>query len=171
MESVNDQMVEAFTGTRPVNRGVPVRFTAAPGAREPLYQTEGAAGMDLCANLDKRDDHYPFEIAPGQWRQVPTGIAIELPPEYEATVRSRSGLAMKRNVVVMHGVGTIDSDYRGEIFVPLINRGDKTFYIFDGDRIGQLVVTPFQHVTMCKVPELSDTVRGEGGLGSTGISS
>jgi len=140
----------------------------SPKATIPQYATEGSAGMDLCACFDgEKDDS--LRIAPGSTRVVPTGIAIVVPEGYEAQVRSRSGLAAKHGVHVLNSPGTIDSDYRGEILVILHNSGESYLNIVEGDRIAQLVVCPVTRVNWQEVDMLPITVRGVGGLGSTGV--
>ncbi len=129
----------------------------------PKYETTGAAGMDLKATLDE-----PIVLAPSERRLVPTGLFIELPKRYEAQVRARSGLAIKHGITLINSVGTIDSDYRGEIKVPLVNLGTEPFEIKDGERIAQMIVTKYETVDWEIVKELSKTERGEGGFGHTG---
>lgn len=131
----------------------------------PLYATEGAAGMDLAAFLDE-----PLELQPGQRCLVPTGVAIALPgPHLVALVFARSGLAAKHGIQLANGVGVIDSDYRGEIQVALMNAGSEPYVVHDGDRIAQLVVVPVATVQWREVDELSPSRRGQGGFGSTGV--
>jgi dUTP pyrophosphatase len=143
---------------------VPVRRLAhAQGLPLPSYATAGAAGMDLVAALDA-----PLTLAPGTRALVPTGIEVALPPGYEAQVRPRSGLALKHGVTVLNSPGTVDSDYRGEISVVLINLGEAPFPIARGDRIAQLVVAPVSVAQWQEMAVLDATVRGRGGYGSTG---
>ena len=143
---------------------VPVRRLAhAQGLPLPSYATAGAAGMDLTAALDA-----PLTLAPGGRALVPTGLEIALPAGYEAQVRPRSGLALKHGVTVLNSPGTVDSDYRGEIGVVLINLGEAPFTVTRGDRIAQLVVAPVMHAHWDEVSVLSATARGRGGYGSTG---
>jgi dUTP pyrophosphatase len=130
----------------------------------PEYATEGAAGMDLRALLDA-----PIVIAPGKRALIPTGLRIELPLGFEAQVRARSGLAAKHGIGLVNGVGTIDSDYRGEIQVCLINLGEETFTVSKGDRIAQMVVARHVRATLTPVDALDDSERGEGGFGHTGV--
>jgi dUTP pyrophosphatase len=132
----------------------------------PVYATADSAGMDLCAALDR-----PLTIAPGQTALVPTGFRIELPPGYEAQVRPRSGLAIKHSIGIMNAPGTIDPDYRGEVKVILTNFGKEPFTVRAGDRIAQMVVAPFVRVTWEEAEELSETRRGGGGFGHTGLNS
>ena len=142
---------------------VKVKITAAEGVPLPEYQTPGAAGMDLKAHLDD-----PVLLLPGERALIPTGLHIELAPGYEAQVRARSGNAVKHGIGMPNGIGTIDSDYRGEIMVALINLGNEDFSIADGDRIAQLVVARYESVEWECADELSETERGEGGFGHTG---
>lgn len=129
--------------------------------------TEGSAGLDLFALLPP--DQPTLTIAPGERKLVPTGIAIALPPGYEAQVRPRSGLALKHGITVVNSPGTIDADYRGELGVVLINHGQATFSIQSGDRIAQLVVAPVTMVDLVEATELDASARGAGGYGSTGM--
>lgn len=129
----------------------------------PAYETVGSAGMDLKAVLNE-----PVILAPGERRLIPTGLFIELPQGYEAQVRARSGLAIKHGITLINCVGTIDSDYRGEIQVPLVNLGQEDFEIKNGERIAQMVIAKYEQVS-CKITdELSETERGAGGFGHTG---
>lgn len=137
-----------------------------PDAQIPEYATAQSAGMDLRACMDTA-----IVLGPGEIAVIETGISIALPLGYEAQVRSRSGLAAKYGVAVLNSPGTIDADYRGEIKVILINHHSKNgFSVFPGDRIAQLIIAPVTMVTPIEVRELDSTERGEGGLGSTGIS-
>lgn len=129
----------------------------------PIYASQGAAGADAKANLKE-----PMVVAPGASCLVPTGLRVSIPEGYEIQVRSRSGLALKSQVVVLNSPGTIDSDYRGEIHVILINHGKNEFVITPGMRIAQLVVCPFIQATYMPACELSSTARGAGGFGHTG---
>lgn len=130
----------------------------------PAYATELSAGMDLRAFLPE-----PVVLAPGAYAMIPTGLHIELPAGYEAQVRPRSGLAAKNGVTVLNAPGTIDADYRGEIKVILINHSTTPFTIQSGDRIAQMIVARYEKVNWCVAESLSDTARGEGGFGHTGI--
>ncbi len=134
-----------------------------PGITLPAYQSEGAAGMDLAAALDK-----PVELAPGEFRLVPCGFAIAVPPGFEAQVRPRSGLAAKHGVTVLNAPGTIDSDYRGEVKVILINHGREPFVVTPGMRVAQMVVARVARVEWDVADALPETARGEGGFGHTG---
>ena len=136
-----------------------------PKAPLPGYQTEQAAGMDLAAFLPEGD----FVLAPGRIAMMRTGIAIAVPAGFEAQVRPRSGLASKHGVTLPNAPGTIDSDYRGEVIVPLINHGREAFTITHGMRIAQMVIAPVVHVAVVEAATLDDTARGAGGFGSTGV--
>jgi dUTP pyrophosphatase len=143
---------------------VNVRFKRLrPGAVLPRYMTAGAAGMDLSSAADG-----PVTLEPGARVGVPTGWAIELPTGSEGQVRPRSGLAAKHGVTVVNAPGTIDSDYRGELVVLLVNLGREPHVIAPGDRIAQLVVAPVVQATVEEANALSDTTRGAGGFGHTG---
>lgn len=130
----------------------------------PSYQTEGAAGMDLCACLDST-----LALAPGAILLVPTGLAVTIPAGFEGQVRARSGLATKHGIGLPNAPGTIDCDYRGELRVALINFSREPFEITHGMRIAQLVICPVAHAMIEEVGDLSATARGTGGFGSTGI--
>lgn len=127
----------------------------------PAYETAGAAGMDLRAAE-------AATLKPGTRHLMPTGLSIALPPGFEAQVRPRSGLAVKHGVTVLNAPGTIDSDYRGEVKVPLINHGSDDFIIARGDRIAQMVIAPVTRISWSEVDALDDTARGTGGFGSSG---
>jgi dUTP pyrophosphatase len=129
----------------------------------PRYETEGAAGLDLTAAIEA-----PMQLSPGAVAMVPTGLAIALPPRFEAQVRPRSGLAAKFGVTVLNAPGTVDSDYRGEIKVILINHGTAPVTIERGMRIAQLVVAPVSRLQWRETAILPETSRGAGGFGSTG---
>jgi dUTP pyrophosphatase len=135
-----------------------------PGAVLPNYATAGAVGMDLRACLDA-----PLLAVAGGIVTVPTGLAFEIPAGYEFQVRSRSGLARKNGLAVLNSPGTIDSDYRGELAVVLINLGGVPFTIRHGDRIAQLVCAPVLRAVLSETNSLSETNRGDGGFGSTGL--
>lgn len=132
----------------------------------PRQETPGAAGLDLLAAVDQRE---PVEIAAGAHVLVPTGLKIAIPPGYEAQVRPRSGLAFRHAVTVLNAPGTVDSDYRGEIGVILINHGRKPFMVERGMRIAQLVFARVEPVRLFAADELDMTERGAGGFGSTGM--
>lgn len=129
----------------------------------PSYQTEYAAGMDLRANLEKA-----VTLKPLQRALIPTGLFIELPEGHEAQIRPRSGLAYKHGISIVNTPGTIDADYRGEIKVLLVNLSDQDFVVEDGERVAQMVVARYERITWSETENLSDTVRGAGGYGSTG---
>ncbi len=131
----------------------------------PAYQSDEAAGVDLTAAVEELE---PMRLEPGERALVPTGIAIALPPGFEAQIRPRSGLAVKHGVTVLNTPGTIDADYRGEIKVILINLGAETFEINRGLRIAQMVIAPVARAEISVVDDLGATVRGSGGFGSTG---
>lgn len=141
------------------------RLPHAEGLPLPAYQTNDAAGLDLMAAVAENE---PLTLAPGQYTLVPTGLAIALPPGYEAQVRPRSGLAAKHGVTVLNSPGTIDADYRGEIKVILINHGQTAFVVKRGERIAQMVIAPMVQAALVPVATLSATDRGAGGFGSTG---
>jgi dUTP pyrophosphatase len=143
------------------------RLTHAQGLPLPRYETAGAAGMDLIAALP---EDAPLTLAPGARALVPTGLAIALPQGFEAQVRPRSGLAAKNGVTVLNSPGTVDSDYRGEVKVILVNHGAEPFLIERGTRIAQMVVAPVTQARFEEVETLDKTARGQGGFGSTGIS-
>jgi dUTP pyrophosphatase len=136
----------------------------AEGLPVPHYQTEHAAGVDLYAAVD--DDTV---LEAGKWKLVPTGIAVAIPPGYEGQVRPRSGLALKNGIGLLNAPGTIDADYRGELGVILFNFSDIPFTIRRGDRVAQLVFAKLVTATFEKVDELSETKRGAGGFGHTGV--
>jgi dUTP pyrophosphatase len=146
---------------------VSVSLRRLPGNEDlalPAYETEHAAGMDLRAALTE-----PRTLAPGQRDAIPTGLAIALPPGYEAQIRPRSGLARKSGISMVNAPGTIDADYRGELMVLLINLGQEPFTVNRGDRIAQLVVAPVARVAWQEVDDLDQTERGVGGFGHTGV--
>ena len=143
---------------------VNIKFVAREGVLVPAYKTSGAAGADVCAYLDK-----PVTIKKGTRAMIPTGLFCAIPDGYEIQVRPRSGLAAKNGVTVLNTPGTIDSDYRGEICVILINLGDEDFTVQNGDRIAQLVVAPVTQGIFVRAEQLDETARGAGGFGSTGV--
>lgn len=145
---------------------IDIKCIAQKGAVIPQYKTCGAAGADLCALLEK-----PLTITCGKTAIVPTGLFFEIPNGYEIQIRPRSGLAAKNGVTVLNTPGTIDSDYRGEIKIILINLGDEDFVINNGDRIAQMIVAPVTQADFSIVENLSETERGTGGFGSTGVKS
>ena len=134
-----------------------------PSVQLPSYKTNGASGMDLMAFIDK-----PIELKPGKSCLVPTGLSVAFSNEYEIQIRPRSGLAAKNNITVLNTPGTIDSDYRGELKIILFNHGNENFVINNNDRIAQMVLTPINKMELEETNELPETIRGEGGFGSTG---
>ncbi|MCB2015217.1 MAG: dUTP diphosphatase [Sphingobium sp.] len=140
------------------------RLPHGQGLPTPAYATAGAAGMDVVSAED-------IDLAPGGRHAVATGFAMAIPDGYEIQVRPRSGLALKHGISLPNTPGTIDSDYRGELKIIMINLGSETFPIRRGDRIAQLVAAPVQLAAFLEVAELDDTLRGEGGFGSTGVKS
>lgn len=130
----------------------------------PAYQTEQSAGLDLQANIETS-----FELKPLERKLVPTGLHIALPAGTEAQVRPRSGLAYKKGITVLNAPGTIDADYRGDIGVILVNLSNETVTIEPGERIAQLVIAKYEQIEWAETKELSETQRGSGGFGSTGI--
>ena len=134
-----------------------------PSVQSPSYKTIGASGMDLMAFIKK-----PINLEPGKSCLVPTGLSVAFSQEYEIQIRPRSGLAAKNNVSVLNTPGTIDSDYRGEIKVILFNHSNDNFVINNNDRIAQMVLTPIIKMELEETNELPESIRGEGGFGSTG---
>jgi len=146
-----------------------LRIRRLPHAHDlplPAYESAGAAGLDLRAALPDG----PLRLEPGARLLVPTGLVLELPEGTEGQVRPRSGLALRHGVTLLNTPGTIDADYRGEVKVILINHGQETFTVAHGDRIAQLVVAAVLQAEIVEVEELTDTARGAGGFGSTGVS-
>lgn len=151
-----------------VTANVSIRVSPLPhfeGLALPAYETAQSAGMDLRAALPESE---PFTLAPGKRTMIATGLAIALPPGFEAQVRPRSGLAAKHGVTCLNSPGTVDADYRGEVKVILINLGQEAFVIRRGERIAQMVIAPVAQGTFEVVASLDETVRGMGGFGSTG---
>jgi dUTP pyrophosphatase len=140
-----------------------VKIINESGNPLPQYQTSHSAGMDLHASLIE-----PIVIAPGERKLIPTGLIIELPEGYEAQIRPRSGLALKHGITVLNSPGTVDADYRGEIKVLLINLGQESFEICNGERIAQMVVARHETVKWMMAEQLTETARGAGGYGSSG---
>ena len=140
-----------------------VKVQLLSGGKAPEYATEGSAGADVFANIEK-----DIILSPGERVLIPLGFAMEIPKNYEAQIRPRSGLAIKGGVTVLNSPGTIDSDYRGEVKVILINLGDQPYTLQDKDRIAQLIVSPVEKGTFVIVDSTSSTGRGPGGFGSTG---
>ena len=143
---------------------IPVNIINNSGNQLPEYATEGSAGMDIRANLDAAVTLQPLERL-----LIPTGLFIELPVGYEAQIRPRSGLAIKQGITCLNTPGTIDSDYRGEVKVILINLSNVPQVINNGDRIAQMVVAKTERAELFLVQQLNDTVRGGGGFGHTGV--
>jgi dUTP pyrophosphatase len=134
------------------------------GGEMPLYQSSGASGLDLASSEDT-----DVVIGPGARAMIETGLSLEIPPGFEGQVRPRSGLASKHGITVLNAPGTIDSDYRGEVKVILVNLGEKEFIVRKGDRIAQLVFAPVARATLVERDSLDTTARGRGGFGSTGV--
>jgi dUTP pyrophosphatase len=130
----------------------------------PAYETPSSAGMDVRARLDS-----PVTLQPLQRALIPTGLRIQLPQGYECQVRPRSGLALKHGISLVNTPGTVDADYRGEIGIIVINLSDQPYTITDGERIAQLVIKEYVHVTWEQVDRIDETERGEGGFGHTGV--
>lgn len=141
---------------------VAVRVVLEEGATLPRYQTSGSAGLDVCTNDD-------FELKPLERKLVGTGLRIAVPLGYEAQIRPRSGLAIKHGISMVNSPGTIDSDYRGEIKLIMINFGEKVVSFNRGERVAQLVICPVVRVELQEVVTLDETDRGIGGFGSTGV--
>ena len=133
-------------------------------AQLPTYATEGAAGMDLYAANEE-----PITLAPLERKLIPLGFTMELPTGYEAQIRPRSGMAIKRGITLSNCVGTVDEDYRGEVCVGLVNLSREDYTIQTGDRIAQMIIAPVTKANIIEVDELAETLRGEGGFGSSGI--
>lgn len=140
-----------------------LKFKSLSGSL-PTYATDRASGMDLRAFIDE-----PVILQPMERRLIPTGLFVQIPEGYEGQVRARSGLAIKHGIGLVNSIGTIDSDYRGELKIPVINFGNESFTINNGDRIAQLVIASYERVTPIVVSELDETDRGEGGFGHTGV--
>lgn len=130
----------------------------------PTYATDGSAGMDICAAVEQ-----DIEIKPGETLLIPSGFVIELPREYEAQIRPRSGLAIKHSIGILNSPGTIDSDYRGEVKIILTNFGKNPYVVHRGDRIAQMIVTKFERIEWKEASSVDDSMRGEGGFGHTGV--
>jgi dUTP pyrophosphatase len=140
------------------------RLPHAEGLPLPAYATDGAAGADLCAAVE-----HELVIAPGERAAVATGLILEIPAGHEGQVRPRSGLAIRRGLTVLNAPGTIDSDYRGELMVLLVNHSAEPVVIGRGDRIGQLIIAPVSRARFTEADALSASDRGAGGFGSTGV--
>ncbi|HBG07205.1 MAG: deoxyuridine 5'-triphosphate nucleotidohydrolase [Geobacteraceae bacterium GWC2_58_44] len=143
--------------------GIAVRIKRVRPTSIPCYMTEHAAGVDLHAALECE-----FILHPGERALVPTGIALEIPPGFEAQVRPRSGLALRHGIALVNSPGTIDADYRGEVGVILINLGSEPFTVSNGERIAQMVFARCERAEFVEVEELEESARGEGGFGHTG---
>lgn len=141
-----------------------VRYRVEDGVLVPSYQSSGSSGMDVRAHLSES-----LVIKPGRSALVPTGLYLEIPSGYEVQVRSRSGLALKNGIMVLNSPGTIDSDYRGEIKVILMNLSSEDFVINNNDRIAQLVLSRYEKAELVLSDQLEETERGSGGFGSTGV--
>lgn len=131
----------------------------------PTYETSGSAGADLRAWLPDG----PVTLQPGERRLIPTGLFVELPQGIEAQIRARSGLAIKHGITMINGVGTVDSDYRGEWNVPLVNLGQEAYTIQNGDRIAQMILARYEQAEFCLTDAINETERGAGGFGHTGV--
>ncbi|MDX2435535.1 MAG: dUTP diphosphatase [Acidobacteriota bacterium] len=140
------------------------RLSHAEGLPMPVYATGGAAGADLCAAVDGE-----IAIESGALEAVPTGLILEIPDGFEAQVRPRSGLAIRQGLTIVNAPGTIDSDYRGELKVLMVNLGAETVIIARGDRIAQMVIAPVTRAEFVEADELTSSDRGAGGFGSTGV--
>lgn len=140
-----------------------IRIVSKGGAL-PAYATEGSSGADLRAYIEE-----PITLMPGERRLVPAGIFVEIPQGVEAQIRARSGLAIKHGIGLVNGVGTVDSDYRGEWNIPLINWGQEPYTIHSGDRIAQVIFSRYEKADFVSVSQISETERGAGGFGHTGI--
>ncbi len=143
---------------------VPIEVEIAEGAELPHYASQGAAGCDLRASIKES-----IVLEPGSSALIPTGLKMAIPEGYEIQIRPRSGLALKEQVTVLNTPGTIDSDYRGEICVILINHGKRPFTVLPGMRIAQMVVAPFCRAEFIPAKELATSIRGNGGFGHTGV--
>lgn len=144
-----------------------IQFKKLPHAQDlplPSYESEFAAGMDLRAALQE-----PITLQPGERALIPTGLKMAMPRGYEAQIRPRSGLAYRNGITMLNTPGTIDADYRGELKVLAVNLGEESFEINHGDRMAQMVIAPVIQAEVQEVKELSETGRGEGGFGSTGV--
>ncbi|MBY5587571.1 dUTP diphosphatase [Rhizobium leguminosarum] len=143
-----------------------IRLANGEGLDLPAYESKGAAGMDLRAAVDEAA---PLTLLPGKRALVPTGFIFEIPEGFEGQVRPRSGLAFKNGITCLNAPGTVDSDYRGEVKVLLINLGEKPFIIERGMRIAQMVIAPVTQARVAEITAASETARGAGGFGSTGV--
>lgn len=146
-----------------MDKKVAIKITLTQGAKIPEYQTIESAGADIHALLNRE-----VTLTPGSRELIPTGIHFEIPPGYEIQVRPRSGLALKHGITVLNAPGTIDSDYRGELRVILINLGNESYTVKPGERIAQIIVSPVISANFVQVEFLTESVRGAGGFGHTG---
>lgn len=162
-EAPSALLMEGATRAPLINIKVKRVLRQNPPLPLPEYHSEHAAGMDLMADLEK-----PILIEPGQRTKIPTGLSVQIPEGFEAQIRPRSGLAIKRGLTLLNTPGTIDADYRGEIEIILINLGEEAVKINHGDRIAQMVISPVVRAQWVEVAELSATSRSGGGFGSTG---
>jgi dUTP pyrophosphatase len=144
---------------------VPITCSCTSPDLIPRYQSPDSSGADLHADIPEQQ---PITIGPGRWERIPTGLRVQIPQGYEAQVRPRSGLSFSHGVTILNAPGTIDSDYRGEVQVILINLGDEPFRVTRGTRIAQIVFTPVVQADFHLQESLSRSERGEGGFGSTG---
>ncbi|MFL5015321.1 MAG: dUTP diphosphatase [Rhizobium sp.] len=143
-----------------------IRLANGEGLDLPAYESKGAAGLDLRAAVDEAA---PLTLLPGKRALVPTGFIFEIPEGFEGQVRPRSGLAFKNGITCLNSPGTVDSDYRGEVKVLLVNLGDEPFVISRGMRIAQMVIAPVTQARVAEITAASETMRGGGGFGSTGV--
>ncbi|MGO6967891.1 dUTP diphosphatase [Rhizobium leguminosarum] len=143
-----------------------IRLANGEGLDLPAYESKGAAGMDLRAAVDEAA---PLTLLPGKRALVPTGFIFEIPEGFEGQVRPRSGLAFKNGITCLNSPGTVDSDYRGEVKVLLVNLGEEPFIIARGMRIAQMVIAPVTQARVAEITAASETARGAGGFGSTGV--
>jgi len=146
---------------------IPVKITRLKGNKDlplPEYESEGSSGMDIRAAVKK-----PVLLKPGEIRLLPTGLSVSVPPGYEAQMRPRSGLALHHGIGMVNAPGTIDSDYRGEIGIIMINWGNESFMIRRGDRIAQMIISKVYRADLSEVDALDTTHRGQGGFGHTGV--
>lgn len=143
---------------------IPVKIKLSPGASVPGYQSDGAAGADMCALVDT-----PVTIEPGRFALIPTGIRVDMPFGYEAQIRPRSGLSLKHGIMLLNSPGTIDSDYRGEIKIIMANFGTEPFTVERGMRIAQMVFAKVYRASFLQTEEMETTERNEGGFGHSGI--
>jgi dUTP diphosphatase len=146
---------------------IPIKITRLKGNKDlplPEYESEGSSGMDIRAAVKE-----PVLLKPGEIRLLPTGLSVSVPPGYEAQMRPRSGLALHHGIGMVNAPGTIDSDYRGEIGIIMINWGNESFTIRRGDRIAQMIISKVYRADLSEVDALDTTCRGQGGFGHTGV--